>query len=313
MSELTLENIDSIRVERTDGSVAVRVGFLVTLYFANPGKSEVRARMGRAVDSFLQPMASQIKWLRPVKANRSQPVRGMPPASHEQEFAERNGKLELEFAAHDAERERDAPLLCASVFAPSDAPFPQLGYVSLSLGVGALARLPGGAIRDFMQQVCETVRPFHGYAGLGILRNPNPYAAREAEAEALSLAQRFAGLELDAPVSHALYLGNGLKGVNWMTVVSDELAAKAGGTEALVHKASAVGVTALRYSDGAIYVAGDVPDFGDLKGAGVQPAYRAASRLLKPLRASLPSVLMNNRVHDVDPKTFTQQWQARFD
>jgi hypothetical protein len=311
--ELTLADIDTIRVDRPDGGIAVRVGFMMTLYFENPGNSAVRERVGRAADYFLDQFGGNMRWIKPFDARKAVPASSAGRPACASDFAKSDINHHLEFTSHDGVKESDAPVTSIGVFAPFDAPFPQLGFLTISLGIGTLAALPDGTALALVRSLCDMVQPFHGYAGLGLIRNPNPYAARKAEAAAIPLAQRFLGLELDHPIAHARNLLDGIKGVNWLTIISAALANRLGGKMELAAKCTAHGLETTDFGTGLIVKAGPAPEFGDRETTGAPAAYRIANELLKPVRQAYEDYIIDSDVDGIDPDAFTQAWLGRFD
>ncbi len=311
MAELDITDMDAMRIDRPDGLVAARVAFMATLYYRDPGKPEQRSRVGAAAVQFLQRFGGAIRWVKPAGSAKAAAVAGFAPGDLAAEFGRTDPYDDLSFYAHSGEKERDAGLVTTDVFAPLDAPFPQLGHISVSVGIGMLAQLEPGAIRTIVGQLCQAVRPFHGYAGLGLVRCPNPYPAREAEPYILELARRFPGLLIDMPITYAQQLEEGILGVNWQTVLGAEMVARFGGREKIVAEAAAAGLETGEHGGAVLVQAGPSPEFGS-EGSAPE-AYRRANALLKSLRAPFDDVIIGSDIEGLDRRAFTRAWLDRFD
>ena len=124
-------------------------------------------------------------------------------------------------------------------------------------------------------------------------------------------AARFPGLEIDDPVALLFYLENGIKGVNWLTIVDDSLLERIGGRDE-VRGSFNDSITVHEYGGGLIVQAGPVPQLGDLEKGFVPQRYREAYRVLKPLQAEHPDELIETP-KGVDPLEFKDRWMKRFD
>jgi hypothetical protein len=123
-------------------------------------------------------------------------------------------------------------------------------------------------------------------------------------------AARFPGLEIDNPVGLTFYLENGIKGVNWLTIVNDSLLERIGGRDEVRESFSDL-ITVHEYGSGLIVQAGPVPQLGDLETGFVPQRYREAYRVLKPLQAEHPTKLIETP-KGVDPLEFKDRWMKRF-
>jgi hypothetical protein len=117
----------------------------------------------------------------------------------------------------------------------------------------------------------------------------------DAERPLFDLARRFRGLDLDMPVEHAPLLQSRecIKGVNWLTVLSDAWAERAGGAQA-IHKTSGAGAVVHPFPGGVVLQAGTIPRFGDVASAEPMPFYDRAAAALKDIRCDDPALMATN-------------------
>jgi len=126
---------------------------------------------------------------------------------------------------------------------------------------------------------------------------------------AYTLARRFPGLEFNDPTSHSLYLQDGIKSVNWLTCIKDNLVDKLGGIESLKqefeHNAD---IFIHPYDGGIIIQAGQHPEIGDVNFQLSPDHYRDVNKVLKPIRVG-----NQHRPFLGFTEESTQEWLARFD
>jgi len=170
-----------------------------------------------------------------------------------------------------------------------------------------------GSLPQLVQRWCEWTSPYHGYAGLGIISPLDGAASAKAEPKVYALAQRFPGLEVDYPISQRRYLKEGIKGVNWLTVLGDKWVEGLGGRDRLREQLESDFVF-YDYMGGLIIQAGPHPQFGDANRKNIPKQYRTLSRLLKPIRVDYPVALQHTHPNqDSMDRERTSEWFARFD
>lgn len=312
MSDIAINNIDNFRIDRPDGLVAARVSFLATLYYCDPDEPAQRARVGMATEQFLQRFGGAMQWAKAARGSGAVAVQGLAPAGISHQFGSIAPYDDLSFYAHSGEQARDAGLVMIDVFAPNGAPFPQLGHISVSVGIEMLSQIGPDAARGIVCELSEAVQPFHGYAGLGLVRCPNPYPAREAEPFILGVARQFPGVIIDMPLTYAQQLEDGILGVNWQTVLGPEMVGRLGGRDALLAAAKTSGLEAAELGNAIVIQAGASPELGGPDGA-VPEAYRRANALLRKVRSPYKDVIMASDFEGFDRRAFTEAWLSRFD
>lgn len=182
----------------------------------------------------------------------------------------------------------------------------RLGYLTASWPIGFFSGRTE-TFRSTVRRWVERTQPLHGYAGLGVLLPLDGPAASRAAPEAYGLARRFPGLELDAPVHQMRALAKGIKGVNWLTVVADQLLEPLGGSSALQARLDAR-FDSYRYDTGLVVQAGAAPALGDVHRGLVPETYRDLARLLAPIRAQFEHCLMGGLTAEQ-----SAEWLSRFD
>ena len=150
------------------------------------------------------------------------------------------------------------------------------------------------------------LRVWHGNAGYSLNLTVDDDDARRTFAPVLcAVARRFRGVELDYWTSIVTSTKDGIKGVNWLTLVSNELLRLIGSADEIRSKLSPE-VALETIQDGLLFQAGAHPEIGDVNRGERLPLYGEVARLLEPVRA-----------RNVWPIYFdtaeTRRWLDRFD
>jgi hypothetical protein len=153
------------------------------------------------------------------------------------------------------------------------------------------------------------LKPEHGYAGIGLVTAADRFLAAQFEGVVTSLAERFPGLEIDYPVKHLLWARAGIKSVNWLTILGEDVIARFGGVD-VVKAALPFSATVRPYDGGAIIQASQLPQIGDRNRQIGVDAYVTVARALQPIRITTHSGVHGGE--GLDRERF-ERWLARFD
>jgi len=274
------------------GRVIMRVGVIVTLYFHHGHSLHKREGVLRCFREYQQMCGEQLRWwvvegetFNPVSKLRN---RDMAPYLLSAKFEQFDQSWA--FFWHGGDRKEDA----------SDFRFRAFGESKSEAEAGdelsfLQATFPVDWFENDWQKLtrltfswAERMEPFHGYAGIGILDAADRGLAAANEKSLYALAQRHPGLEADYPLQHGLWTKGGIKGSNWLTVLSNGFIERLGGIEFLTGNIEPP-LQLMRYAGGAIIVAGPRPEVGDRNRGVDTPTYRKIARLLKANPHYLPS------------------------
>ncbi|MDI1483583.1 type VI immunity family protein [Polyangium sp. y55x31] len=172
------------------------------------------------------------------------------------------------------------------------------------------------AFAAWVRRVAALVPVFHGYAGFMFEPHQDPGGARHVQSEHIyPLAMRFHGIEVEAPSLTDRSCYSSIKGVNWITLVSEPLLDPLGGihmTTAALERAG--GLTVDRMPWGLYIQAGDEPGIGDVnQDPKPLPLYRKVNRILRPIRTSTHFQLGDDEYHKSFGMSGTLRWLRRFD
>jgi hypothetical protein len=291
--------------------VLTRVGLVLTLYyyFEAGFSGEVRDRVGKCLDLFLDFCGPHLRWYLPPDADTWQRIdsnsirafwqwleTGVPDYSWATSW--RSGRTPLEageFQFNVLAREEDLPTL---------------SFLQVGLPLHWL-ETSGGSFPQLALRFARTLQPYHGYGGFGF-GEPSDITLRDAaQPEIYAMARRFPGIDVDRPVHHLFYLAKGIKGVNWLTVLGNHWVAAMGGAERLrallddrflFHD----------YDGGLIVQAGPTPETGDINQRLWPDTYATLARVLRPIRIDQHGCFDNHGDHRFTSET-TLDWLARFD
>lgn len=310
MKDFTPEQLDELKVIEND-QVLCCIGLLVTLYFREGQQPEKREALWRCHERYWEVAGSHLRW-------GSHPGTGRPVNLSKQklpslrEWIDQLGEEdELELTYHGGQHKNDADAHSLAIYTSRLNEY-KLGFLSATLPFSWVAQNPAGSFVRLVQEFSEYLHPYHGYGGLAVIPHVAHSKARESRSElsVYAIARRFPGLEVDYPVSHLRHLGTGIKGVNWLTVLSDSWLEASGGKASLRTQLDESFVFH-DFSGGTIIQAGPHPQLGDINRRDIPEHYRVLSRLLKPIRAAYPDVLQADAEGFDDART--QQWLSRFD
>jgi hypothetical protein len=200
--------------------------------------------------------------------------------------------------------------------APSTRIFPEGGlpaFFSATLPFDFVLKQPGkAAYQNLVLHWCQTLKPHTGYAGLGFIQSIDRAEKLRTVQQVYGLAKRFPGLEVDHPRIIYLHIGAKMKGVNWLTILSDSCLESLGGRTAVLSRLDD-GYQVFEYEGGVMIQAGPTPQPGDVNRRNIPIYYRKLSQILKPLRMVFPEGHSFIRVAGRDGSEVTNEWLARFD
>jgi hypothetical protein len=288
------------------GEVRSTVGLVVTLYFFGGGSRDQREALVRCHDRYWEIAGANLRWGAGSKTGQPARIasgRVDPPG----ENLDLPPDQSFQFVYHGGVSKNDADAY--SLAAHGRDLWPQeLGFFTATLALEWLEGRGVGKFRELVLQFCNELHPYHGYAGLGVIHHP--INSKASDLTVYGIARRFPGLEVDYPQFHILKLDNGIKGVNWLTVISDSLIDRLGTRQAFTATLSA-DVTVHSYAGGLVLQAGVLPQIGDTDRRNDPTAYRDVARALKPIRAEYDDAFQTNP--DGFTEERTKQWLARFD
>ncbi|XTZ39848.1 DUF3396 domain-containing protein [Salmonella enterica] len=301
-------------VKYKDGSPAINLGLIITVFFQDGHTPEVRRRMVECVDRYYDEFKPWLKktltknWVGITEKNYAKKRQEILDSTPEEIFSWYLGSAEEDFLAPDY----SILIMGKRVFHNENS----RSVIKLTFPL-TLLKEPAGKKRyeAWLLWLCDTFSVESGYAGLSFAL---PYARERMFPYEFALAQRFSGVMVD---SLGTLEGDGavisLKGACWYTILGTPWLEKLGGEDKLRYRlASTPEISLLHYNNGAILKAGELPPpLGDMKTEGLPPLLVKVNQLLKPVRFNGSRSLhfysgYENLQFD---KVSTMQWYRRFD
>ncbi|HYO73708.1 MAG TPA: type VI immunity family protein [Archangium sp.] len=299
------------------GDVAMCFGLAVTMYFRAGHTEEKRRAILECFDEYQRLCGSALrwwvtedKWLSPVTKLKS---RDMSPYLLSRKFEEPAAyDRTWAFLWHGAEKKESASPFLIEAFGASKMDMEVhdgFSYLRVSFPVTWFEE----RVEDFLRLILrwsERVQPVHGYGGVTLIRSPNDGFSQMHEEEESGFAARYPGIEIDDPLGHSMRTQTGIKGGNWITILSKAFVEKLGGAAEL-REHLGTGFRVEEYSGGAMIVAGPVPEIGDRNRNIDTPHYRRLAQVLKPIRIDRhPPIQVRGRLSE---EGAFAAWLARFD
>jgi len=162
---------------------------------------------------------------------------------------------------------------------------------------------------NFFVWCCQTLPFVSGLAGLSF--EYSRYEAVMSITHAWQKSMRYRGIDISYPVIDKIAVSfDGMKGVNWLTAVSDTLLTEVGGMST-VRKRLPAGVETIPVKAGVVFRAGERPRLGDRNRQDFLPEYQAAYRVLQPL---IERAVARSKAFELDGSDYlekTRTWMKR--
>ena len=301
-------------VKYRDGSPAVNLGLIITVFFKDGHTPDVRRRMVECVDRFYTEFKPYLKkhltqnWVGITEKNYARKQQEIIDSTPEEIFSWYMGSAEKDFLAPDY-----SILIMGKRIFHNDN---DRSVIKLTFPL-SLLKEPGGKAQyeGWLLWLCNTFAVESGYAGLSFIL---PYSRERMFPYEYALAQRFSGVMVDSlGTLEGGEAVEGLKGACWYTILGTPWLEKLGGTEQLTHRlVKTPEIRLLPYSNGVILKAGELPPpLGDMKTEGLSPLLIKVNQLIRPVRYD-----GHNGLHFFSgyenlqfEKASSMAWFARFD
>jgi len=199
----------------------------------------------------------------------------------------------------------EAPDCCVTI---SDASYRSGGYF--------LCRVPLGepdAHRKLLDAVLQVASEWdfaHGYAGYTLAVNLLSLKAGAAERMFYGIGMRHPGIDLPSADNTSFVIGDGIKRVNWLTLLGSALTRRVGTLRALAREPEIV-----VHHPGPVTViqAGDAPLMGDTNRRDTCEVYRRVGRALKDIRATTHPAFIIGPGEFMASEEKTRTWLSSLD
>ncbi|ELY4545303.1 DUF3396 domain-containing protein [Cronobacter sakazakii] len=301
-------------VKYKDGSPAVNLGLIITVFFKDGHTPDVRRRMVECVDRFYTEFKPYLKkhltqnWVGITEKNYARKRQEIIDSTPEEIFSWYMGSAEKDFLAPDY-----SILIMGKRIFHKDT---DRSVIKLTFPLSLLKEPDGKAqYEGWLLWLCNTFAVESGYAGLSFIL---PYSRERIFPYEYALAQRFSGVMVDSiGTLEGRVAVNSLKGACWYTILGTPWLEKLGGAEQLTHRLiKTPEIRLLPYSNGVILKAGELPPpLGDMKTEGLPSLLVKVNQLIKPVRFNESrSLHFYSEYKGLQfDKDSTMAWYRRFD
>ncbi|ENE7664165.1 hypothetical protein CSC04_1081 [Enterobacter roggenkampii] len=301
-------------VKYKDGSPAVNLGLIITVFFKNGHTPEVRHKMVECVDRFYGEFKPYLKktmapkWVGITEKNYQNKRQAILDSKPEEIFSWYMGSVDTDYHAPDYE----ILIMGKRIFHNEN----NRSVIKLVFPL-SLLKEPDGKERyeNWLQWLCNTFEVESGYAGLSFVL---PYAFERMFPYEYALAQRFSGVMVDS--LGTLEGGEaviGLKDACWYTILGTPWLERLGGEDAVSRRlAKTPEISLLSYNNGVIMKAGELPPpLGEKQTEGLPQLLVKINQIILPVRYDGHKGLhfySEYENHQFDEES-SMKWFARFD
>ncbi|QMR43058.1 DUF3396 domain-containing protein [Klebsiella aerogenes] len=301
-------------VKYKDGSQAVNLGLIITVFFKDGHTPEVRQKMVECVDRFYAEFRPHLKkhitrsWVGITEKNYAGKRQEILDSTPEEIFSWYLVSADKDFLAPDY----SILIMGKRIFHN----YNDRSVIKLTFPLSLLQEPDGQArYQAWLIWLCDTFAVESGYAGLSFVL---PYEFHRMFPYEYKLAQRFPGVMVDSiGTLEGAAAPIGLKGPCWYTILGNLWLEKLGGTQKLQRRlAKTPDVEILPYNNGAILKAGALPPaLGESKTEPLPPLLVKVNQIIKPVRFDKPrSLHFYSEYENFQFETeSTMKWYRRFD
>jgi len=311
MTEHGFNDVVEEQLGMTDsqGLRVIQVGLTFTCYFWDGHTLAVRKAVCKCVLDYLGVVGEEIHWVKHPETMAWLPVASPSLHSPESYLEALSPNRAWELGYHGGSAAASASDVLLEAFGSAGWKR-RMSYFRCSVPVTWFADHQG-CWQDSVLRWCEVLQPVHGYGGLGIIQSPNGMVMHQHEPAVYAAARRFLGLEFDDPVLHLPYVEQGIKGINWLTVLGREMLDRLGGLGALRRNLSPQ-VRVLEYDKGVVIQAGKRPELADRNRQIFPALYAEVAKAVLPIRITEHRAFQHAGAARFTRET-SEEWLRRFD
>lgn len=296
--------------------ITVRLALNATLYIKHGDTAAIRVAVSECCRQYLETWSRPLRWI----------------AFEETHFARtNNNESELifryltnpnfdhvdepwAFIAHNGTTATEAPDFRIMGFGQSkinaDADG-SLSFVCFTVGLDTLHNYDGAqAWMKFLLNCCERLRPVYGYSSPTLIDSADDGVAAAYAKDIYGLAMRYKGVDVDYPLDHSLWLDGMAKSPCWLTILGNDLCFKIG-DESKVRSMLQAGAEVIKFEDGVIIRASQLPELGDRNRQEETPGLAAIGRVIAPIQLRWHGGVGDSFDSKFDSHAFTE-WMHRF-
>lgn len=312
--ELQLEDLDTIKIVASNGYVKACFGLVFTFFLEQPHDKSVRLKMARCIDEYVGMTREHLKWCageRGLDLSESEPPCVVDIVDRE---LDEEDSFEIGFSS-GPDYEDASHYQIQSFASLLNQREKEIAYLTGTLPFSWIKKNKPGRFQAMLHKWCKTLSPYHGYAGLGIIQTQDPMMNRSSMKDIFGFAMRFPGLNVENPLSLVGRLTDSIKGVNWLTILSNEFLNKLGGEKAVKQQLNEDFIF-YDYDGGTMIQAGPYPQIGDNNRGIIPEHYKQLGAIVKPIKYKCDDVYLKSPSPDSDfdyNLKKSKEWFDRFD
>lgn len=310
--ELDTDALDKFEI-RIDSARVLRVGIEVSLTLRPDRSPRGQALLASALEHFLEPFGDRIAFLHTEEGGHWKNASGEEVMRLPQFLRDAEAVKGLGLHVIGGKNSQEAHPVRFAVYSSASWKPEPVAYLSAGASLGDWRDLGENAFRNWVRDLCKILHPIQGAAGLSLLLNPQWASDSDIRPQVIAILDRFPGLHIDTGVLGAMAVQDGLLSANWLTILSSSLLERLGGIDQIEEPLIDGGGDLLRYDDGAILIAGRMPQLGDAEADIFPESYRRVGLLTQKVRAELKHNIFSGGPPGTDVMAFSRQWAARFD
>jgi hypothetical protein len=276
---------DLLCVRDKDGRIALRVGLLATMFFAEPWTRSVREAVAEAADEYVREFRTSLRWAENPKTGHMYDIRKRRLIPVRDWLLQHPETKSYFFGFHSGELGNSAAEFQVSVLGGNNIS-KCAGFFQMYLPLTWFADRQD-TLMDFVLRFAARLRPISGYAGVGLQEPLNVYSQEPFQSVVRPIAERFPGLEIESPGTNTIDAQKGIKGVNWITILGDRWVQEIGGIDYLRMRLGDDFKIA-SYEGGLAIQAGPKPQIGDVTTNRWPRHYVTLAKVLKPIQIKVP-------------------------
>ncbi|MEI9701634.1 DUF3396 domain-containing protein [Enterobacter cloacae] len=302
-------------VKYKDGSPAVNLALIITVFFKNGHTPDIRRKMVECVDRYYGEFKPYLKKTLPVK--KWTKITENNYARQKQTILDSTPEEIFDWVLSSASESYLAPdymilIMGKRIFHNEN----NRSVIKLVFPL-SLLKEPDGKERyeSWLLWLCNTFDVESGYAGLSFIL---PYDRERMFPYEYALAQRFSGVMVDSlGTLEGGEAVEGLKGACWYTILGTPWLEKLGGKGAVTRRLMKTPeISLLPYSNGVIMKAGELPpSLGEKQTESLPPLLVKVNQIIRPIRYDGHKGLhfySEYENHQFDEES-SMKWFARFD
>ncbi|WP_437752419.1 type VI immunity family protein [Sorangium sp. So ce1389] len=264
-----------------DGRPALRIGLLATMFLQEPWTRGAREAVAEVAEVYIRKFRERLQWTMQTKTARIYPISAGRIPSPGEWLPEHEDGLAWSFGLYGGDTMLEASDFQVSGFG-SNKITRNLGFFQVHLPLPFLSEHPG-AFQELVLEISKRLRPLSGYGGIGVLEALDLATSDRYQPAVRLIAERFPGVEIESRTAHTIWLKDGIKGVNWLTILGDLWIEAVGGLDYLRTRLDDTFIF-YPYDGGLVIQAGSKPQVGDAQANRWPRHYVTAAKVLKNLQ-----------------------------